>query len=335
MKSELRYLSLLVLVSTSFTVIMEPKEHITLDDEHSYSFNEVLALCLAKKEHGTFECVNRGILSTLQSLNDKDSLEFGKMRLDRAEGYGRDLLDLDYDPKDFGNVVKAAARLMERRNVKWNLDNIYPGLQMRIGPMLNGNGILEFVVNERVPSYGDRQTSTDVTCYNQFEERPLAGSTIKTTRLVANSRSISIISGRQLTRHILLPFLLGFKFNLASLIPLMFGFLLIVTKKALLLTKMALFLIGLLGWNTLFSGAPAVPPYSANAFNGFHAYGHDTPAGVYTHYDYHYPQRPYRPLQDYSPYDQHVIREVVNVYDGNSDSGQSKQNKRNFVFESK
>lgn len=160
MKSEFRYLCLLVLVSTSFTVIMEPKEHITLDDGHSYNFNEVLGICLAKKEHGTFECVNRGILSALQSLHDKDSLEFGKVRLDRAEGYGRDLMDLDYDPKDFGNVVKAAARLMERRNIKWNLDNIYPGLQMRIGPMLNGNGILEFVLNERVASYGDRQIGT-------------------------------------------------------------------------------------------------------------------------------------------------------------------------------
>lgn len=136
-----------------------------------------------------------------------------------------------------------------------------------------------------------------------------------------------------MTRHILLPFLLGFKFNLASLIPLIFGFLLIVTKKALLLTKVALFLIGLLGWNTLFSGAPATPPYLANAFNGFHTYGHETPAGVHTHYD-HFPQRPYRPLHDYSPYDQHVIREVVNVYDGNSNSGQSKQNTKNFVFES-
>lgn len=158
MKSEFRYLCLFVLVSTSFTVIMEPKEHITLDN--SYSFNEAFGVCLTKKEYGTFECVNRGILSALQSLNDKDSLEFGKMRLDRAEGYGRDLLDLDYDPKDFGNVMKAAARLMERRNIKWNLDNIYPGLQMRVGPMLNGNGILEFVFNERVASYGDRQTST-------------------------------------------------------------------------------------------------------------------------------------------------------------------------------
>jgi len=160
MKSKLRYLCLLVLVSKSFTVIMESKEHITLDDGHSYSFNEAFGVCLAKKEHGTFECINRGILSTLQSLNDKDSLEFGKMRLDRAEGYGRDLLDLDYDPKDFGNIVKAAARLMERRNIKWNLNNIYPGLQMRIGPMLNGNGVLEFVLNEREASYDNRQTGT-------------------------------------------------------------------------------------------------------------------------------------------------------------------------------
>ncbi|XP_050460814.1 uncharacterized protein LOC126856394 [Cataglyphis hispanica] len=298
MKSKFLYLCLLVLVSTSFTVIMEPREHITLDNEHSYSFNEALGICLSKKEHGTFECVNRGILSALQSWHDKDTLEFGKMRLDRAEGYSRDFLDLDYDPKDFGNIIKAATRLMERRNIKWNLDNLYPGLQMRVGPMLNRDGILEFVLNERAASYNDRQTSGP---------------------------------GRQLTRHILLPFLLGFKFNLASLIPLMFGFLLIVTKKALLLTKVALFLSGLLGWNTLFSGTPAAS-YPANAFNDFHAYGHGIPAGVYSHYEDHYPQRPYKTLQDYTPYDQHVIREVVNVYEGNNDSGQTRQNAKNFVW---
>ncbi|CAL1685954.1 unnamed protein product [Lasius platythorax] len=277
---------------------MEPKEHITLDNGHSYSFNEAFGICLSKKEHGTFECVNRGILSALQSWHDEDTLEFGKMRLDRAEGYGRDFLDLDYDPKDFGNIVKAAARLMERRNIKWNLDNLYPGLQMRVGPMLNGDGILEFVLNERATSYDDRQTGGP---------------------------------GRQLTRHILLPFLLGFKFNLASLIPLMFGFLLIVTKKALLLTKVALFLSGLLGWNTLFSGTPSAS-YPATAFNDFHAYGHGIPAGVYSHYEHHYPQRPYKTLQDYAPYDHHVIREVVNVYEGNNDSGQNRQNAKNFVW---
>lgn len=158
MKSKFRYLCLLILVSTSFTVIMEPKEQIIMDNEHSYSFNEAFGTCLSKKEHGTFECVNRGILCALQSWHDKDTLEFGKMRLDRAEGYSRDFLDLDYDPKDFGNVVKAATKLIERRNIKWNLDNLYPGLQMRVGPMLNGNGILEFVLDERAASFDNRQT---------------------------------------------------------------------------------------------------------------------------------------------------------------------------------
>lgn len=111
----------------------------------------------------------------------------------------------------------------------------------------------------------------------------------------------------------------------------MFGFLLIVTKKALLLTKVALFLSGLLGWNRLFSGTP-VPSYPANAFNDFHAYEHGIPADVYSHYEYHYPQRPYKKtLQDYAPFDQHVIREVVNVYEGNNDS-RNRQNAKNFVW---
>lgn len=144
--------------------------------------------------------------------------------------------------------------------------------------------------------------------------------------LAVISRSNPIISGRQLTRHVLLPFLLGFKFNLASLIPLMFGFLLIVTKKALLLTKVALFLSGLLGWNTLFSSA--APPYAANGFNGFHAYGHETPAGAYYHD--HFPQRPYRTLHDFKPYDQHVIREVVDVFD--NDAAHVRKNTKNFVW---
>jgi len=134
-----------------------------------------------------------------------------------------------------------------------------------------------------------------------------------------------LISGRQLTRHVLLPFLLGFKFNLASLIPLMFGFLLVVTKKALLLTKVALFLSGLLGWNTIFSGGAAAS--YPGGFNGFHTY--ETP-GTYSYHD-HFPQHPYRRgLQDFSPYDQHVIREVVNVYGGSGDSEQSRQKK--FVW---
>lgn len=138
-------------------MIMEPTEGPVLYSEDPASFNEAFGSCMARKEVGTLECMNRGALSGLQSLNSKDTLDFGEVHLERADGYGRELLDLDYDPKDFGNIVKAAARLMERRSLKWNLDNVYPGLQLRAGPMLNGNGMLEFAMNERASAFGDRQ----------------------------------------------------------------------------------------------------------------------------------------------------------------------------------
>lgn len=112
----------------------------------------------------------------------------------------------------------------------------------------------------------------------------------------------------------------------------MFGFVLIVTKKALLLIKMALFLSGLLGWNTWSSGASY--PHSMNWFNGFHTYGHEIPAGVYSYNDHYFPHGSYRTLQasDFVPYDQHVIREVVNIHEGVGDAAQNKQNRKNFVW---
>lgn len=127
-------------------------------------------------------------------------------------------------------------------------------------------------------------------------------------------------------RHLLIPFLLGFKFNLASLIPLMFGFLLLLTKKALLLTKVALVITGLLGWNSFLS--------TTYPTNGIHHSYEALPPHHY--YNFHH-RPPYRGFQgnDFEPpYSQHVIREVVDVYD-NADQGvgKSKQrNGKNFVW---
>lgn len=137
-------------------------------------------------------------------------------------------------------------------------------------------------------------------------------------------------SGRQMMRHLLIPFLLGFKFNLASLIPLLFGFLLILTKKALLLTKVALVISGLLGWNSLLSAGP--PHYPGG---GFHTHGHEIPVGgfpYYEHYNFHH--RPYKVFQgnDFEPYSQHVIREVVDVHDNTEELGKNKRNGKNFVW---
>lgn len=157
MKNELRNLYLLALFTTGFTVIMDTGSGPEIKTEESSDFNEALGTCLSKRVYGTFECINRGALSTLQLWNEKDELDFGEMRLERSEGQGRDLLDLDEDPKDFRNVIKAASTLMERRNLRWDLGKMYPGLQMRVGPTLNGNGMLEFVLDERVSKFNDRQ----------------------------------------------------------------------------------------------------------------------------------------------------------------------------------
>ena len=160
MKNELRNFYLLVLFSRGLTVIMETKSGPEIGNGEPSNFNEALGSCLSKRVYGTLECMNRGALSTLQLWNEEDELDFGEVRLERSEGQGRDLLDLDYDPKDFGNVIKAASRLMERRNMKWDLGNLYPGLQMRVGPTLNGNGMLEFVMDERASKFNDRQIGT-------------------------------------------------------------------------------------------------------------------------------------------------------------------------------
>lgn len=131
-------------------------------------------------------------------------------------------------------------------------------------------------------------------------------------------------------RHLLIPFLLGFKFNLASLIPLLFGFLLLLTKKALLLTKIALIISGLLGWNSLLSTAQ-----TPHHVGGLHGYGQETPLGgfpYHEHYNFHH--RPYRGFQgsDFEPYSQHVIREVVDVYDKPEEVGKNKRSGKNFVW---
>lgn len=161
MKRALRDFLFFICISTGITVMLESKDTTESEpneiNENPDTFSDALAQCLAKKIHGAFECVNEGSLSVLRSLNDKENLDFGEVKLARSDGEARNLLELDYDPKDFGNVVKAAARLMERRNLKWNLNNVYPGLQMRVGPMLNGNGMLEFVVDERSTVYANRQ----------------------------------------------------------------------------------------------------------------------------------------------------------------------------------
>lgn len=91
------------------------------------------------------------------------------------------------------------------------------------------------------------------------------------------------ISARILTKQFILPFLLGIKFNLATLLPLVFAALIILSKKALLLGKFALFLSGIFGFSGLFG---------LGGLGGFGGGGHhhdNKPhygGGGYGHHDY-------------------------------------------------
>ncbi|XP_048507081.1 uncharacterized protein LOC125500034 [Athalia rosae] len=273
---------LCVIISKSVSVIMEAEsEKKSIDVEepavHSESFGDALGNCLAQKI-GTVECVNRGLLSTLQSLNEHDEMRFDNVYLERVNGQSRDLLDLDYDPTDFGNVLRAGARLMEQRGLKWDLATVYPGLVMQVGPMLNGQGVLEFVIDERsaAASYSER-----------------AG----------------LSTGQAIVRNLVLPFLLGFKFNLVSLIPLLFGALLLVSKKVFILAKIAIFLSGIFGWNSLYGGGGGSHGPHHHGGGGY-GFGSD----YYNHIpSSHNNYKEYTTIPDYNPF-QHVIRETLNVY---------------------
>jgi hypothetical protein len=44
------------------------------------------------------------------------------------------------------SLLENAGLVMSHRSLQWDMTRIYPGLQLRIGPSING-GLLEFVVD--------------------------------------------------------------------------------------------------------------------------------------------------------------------------------------------
>lgn len=77
-------------------------------------------------------------------------------------------------------------------------------------------------------------------------------------------------TGRALTKSFILPFLLGFKFNLSLVLPLLIGLLIIVGKKIVFISKLVLILSGIFGWGGPFAGNTL--GYGGGLNN--HHYGH-------------------------------------------------------------
>jgi hypothetical protein len=77
---------------------------------------------------------------------------------------------------------------------------------------------------------------------------------------------VSPVSGQAILRQVLLPLLLGFKLKLVTLVPLLIGILVIVSKKALFLSKIAVFVTAVLGLNSLLFLQQPSPTHLQNTF---------------------------------------------------------------------
>lgn len=64
----------------------------------------------------------------------------------------------------------------------------------------------------------------------------------------------SSFSARIMSKKFVLPFLLGLKFNLATLLPIILGAIILISKKAAFLSKLALFISGFFGVGGLVGG---------------------------------------------------------------------------------
>uniref|UniRef100_A0A182SUN7 Protein osiris 10 n=1 Tax=Anopheles maculatus TaxID=74869 RepID=A0A182SUN7_9DIPT len=157
---------------------------------------------------------------------------------------------------------------MAQRQLLWDMGIIYPGLKLKLGPTIGAAGLLEFVLD---PSVQNDERSL-------YEEKSTA---------------------RILTKSFIVPFLLGLKFNLATLLPLVFGGLILLSKKALILGKIALFLSGLFGY-----GSFLTPSLYGGGFGGYGGgfAGHGSVGG------FGFGAKPFRynnPLADSPDFDSH------------------------------
>ncbi|KAI8423207.1 hypothetical protein MSG28_014245 [Choristoneura fumiferana] len=88
--------------------------------------------------------------------------------------------------------------------------------------------------------------------------------------------------GRLLARNLLVPFLLGFKFQLSTLLPLVLGLVLIASKKAFLLAKVALLAVTVFSGGSGFGSQGSYGDYGSTPLSSYTAY--DSPGYVHSHH---------------------------------------------------
>ncbi|XP_050685279.1 uncharacterized protein LOC126979787 [Leptidea sinapis] len=209
-------------------------------------------------------CFGKEVLNKLNDYDEAESFSLANgVAFVRDEKTPRDIGSfLDKDPMDFRAIMEDASNLISKRSLHWDLGVVYPGLVMRIGPTL-ANGVLDFIIDPRIK---DR-------AYHNHGEAS---------------------TGRLLARNLLVPFLLGIKFHISTLLPLLLGLLLLASKKAFLLAKLALLAVTVFsgsgyGGGGYFGGSlgstnfgPSLSSYTSHESPG-HYHAHHSSGGYYRH----------------------------------------------------
>ncbi|KAG5671897.1 hypothetical protein PVAND_002066 [Polypedilum vanderplanki] len=215
---------LLQVISIYYVIIMLIESVNCGKDEFHF---ETFGHCIKQQDKPDLvKCAGKQILETFEQFNSVENFTLTKGLIlskdDSAMGRNNPINFLDQDPSDIRALLENAGLAVSSRSVQWDMSRLYPGLQLRIGPGVNG-GLLEFIV--------DPSTVYDERSHLLHEES----------------------TARIMTRKFVLPFLLGLKFNLATLLPLILGLIILISKKAAFLSKLALFITGLFGLSGIYS----------------------------------------------------------------------------------
>lgn len=213
------------------------------------------------------ECMGRSALNFIQRFEESENVSFLEdfVAVKAETAASRSLLNvLDTDPVDFRGILENAGAVMGQRSLEWHMDALYPGLMFKIGPTADANSVAEFVLDngaqdERQFGYEDVSTGESVLCQ---------GSRTSITNLLC-------FLGRLLAKQYLLPFLLGLKFNLVALVPLLFAGICLLLKKSLFLAKLAIYVSSFLGLGGVLGSLGSLGSLGGGAggFGGFGGFG--------------------------------------------------------------
>ncbi|XP_050304678.1 uncharacterized protein LOC126742150 [Anthonomus grandis grandis] len=208
----------------------------------SPSIEETFKQCLISYQpsNNLQRCLGVGAITKLQSLDSSPEFDLiDGLTISRSTAASQEFREevynyADQDPSDFRSILGTFDHVFSKRDMNWDMSFLYPGLAMRVAPSVSPGGVLEFIID---PHY-------EAAKVNHVKE---------------------LGTGRLLARQYLLPMLLGFKFNISSLLPLVFGLLVLLAKKIVFISKIALILSSAFGLGSLL-------------FNGGH---NEAPGGQY------------------------------------------------------